>query len=85
MPTSSSSLALMAYTGDGAVLLAFSLDPDELKAHELVGFSIECTPPAGKPYFLENRLNYHRCKQDRADVKGESANYRSIGRSLHVS
>jgi hypothetical protein len=58
MPTSSSSLALTAYAGDGAVLLAFSLDPDELKAHELVGFSIECTPPSGKPYFLENRLNF---------------------------
>ena len=58
MPTSSSSLALIAYVGDGAVLLAFSLDPGELKVNELAGFSIQCTPPAGKPYFLENRLNF---------------------------
>lgn len=58
MPTNSGSLALTGYVGDGAVLLAFSLDPDELKANELAGFSIQCTPPAGKPYFLENRLNF---------------------------
>ncbi|MGB9243458.1 MAG: phospholipase D-like domain-containing protein [Candidatus Acidiferrales bacterium] len=58
MPTSSSALTLTAYPGDGAVLLGFSLDPAELKTHDLVGFSIECTPPAGKPFFLENRLNF---------------------------
>jgi len=58
MPSSSSSLALMGYAGDGAVLLAFSLDPEELKANELAGFSIQCTPPAGKPFFLDNRLNF---------------------------
>jgi hypothetical protein len=58
MPTNSGSLALTGYVGDGAILLAFSLDPDELKANELAGFSIQCTPPAGKPYFLENRLNF---------------------------
>jgi phospholipase D-like protein len=58
MPSSSGSLALTGYAGDGAVLLAFSLDPSELKANELAGFSIQCTPPAGKPYFLENRLNF---------------------------
>ncbi len=58
MPTSSSALTLTAYPGDGAVLLGFSLDPAELKTHDLVGFSIQCTPPAGKPFFLENRLNF---------------------------
>jgi hypothetical protein len=58
MPTSSSALALTAYPGDGAVLLGFSLDPAELKTHDLVGFSIQCMPPAGKPFFLENRLNF---------------------------
>jgi phosphatidylserine/phosphatidylglycerophosphate/cardiolipin synthase-like enzyme len=58
MPTSSGSLALTAYVGDGAVLLAFSLDVAELKTNELAGFSIECTPPSGKPYFLDNRLNF---------------------------
>jgi hypothetical protein len=58
MPISSSALPLTAYPGDGAVLLGFSLDPTELKTHDLVGFSIQCTPPAGKPFFLENRLNF---------------------------
>ena len=58
MPTSSSALTLTAYPGDGAVLLGFSLDPAELKTHDLVGFSIQCTPPAGKPFFLDNRLNF---------------------------
>ena len=53
MPTSSSALTLTAYAGDGAVLLGFSLDPSELKTHDLVGFSIQCTPPAGKAFFLE--------------------------------
>ena len=45
MPTSSSALTLTAYAGDGALLLGFSLDPSELKTHDLVGFSIQCTPP----------------------------------------
>jgi phosphatidylserine/phosphatidylglycerophosphate/cardiolipin synthase-like enzyme len=58
MPASSNALALTGYVGDGAVLLAFSLDPNELKANELAGFSIQCTPPAGPPFFLENRLNF---------------------------
>src|SRR5579862_10068218 len=58
MPISSTALTLTAYPGDGAVLLGFSLDPAELKTHDLVGFSIQCTPPAGKPFFLENRLNF---------------------------
>ena len=47
-----------AYTGDGAVLLAFSLDPSELKTHDLAGFAIQCIPPNGQPYYIENRLNY---------------------------
>jgi PLD-like domain len=58
MPTSSSALTLTAYAGDGAVLLGFSLDSSEFKTHDLVGFSILCTPPAGKPFFLDNRLNF---------------------------
>jgi phosphatidylserine/phosphatidylglycerophosphate/cardiolipin synthase-like enzyme len=58
MPVSSNALTLRGYVGDGAVLLAYSLDPGELKAHELAGFSILCTPPAGTAFFLENRLNF---------------------------
>jgi len=58
MPASASALTLTGYVGDGAVLLAYSLDPDLLKTNELAGFSIQCTPPAGAPFFLENRLNF---------------------------
>jgi hypothetical protein len=58
MPASSNALALTGYVGDGAVLLAYSLDPELLKTNELAGFSIQCTPPAGAPFFLENRLNF---------------------------
>jgi len=58
MPASSDALALRGYVGDGVVLLAFSLDPDELKTNELAGFSIRCSPPSGASFFLENRLNF---------------------------
>jgi hypothetical protein len=56
--SSSNSLLLTAYPGDGAVLLGFSLDESELKSHQLAGFAIQCTPPTGQSYYLQNRLNY---------------------------
>jgi phosphatidylserine/phosphatidylglycerophosphate/cardiolipin synthase-like enzyme len=55
---SSNALTLTAYPGDGAVLLAFSLDESELKSHDLAGFAIQYTTPAGQTQYLQNRLNY---------------------------
>ena len=54
----SNGLTVAAYAGDGDVLLAYSLDDALLKQNDLAGFSIQCTPPAGQPYYLQNRLNY---------------------------
>lgn len=58
MSGTASPLTVTAYAGDGAVLLAFSLEPTELHTHELAGFSIHCAPPSGLSYDLQNRLNY---------------------------
>ena len=51
-------LTLRAYAGDGDVLLAYSLDRSQLEKNRLAGFAIQCTPPAGHPYFLLNRLSF---------------------------
>jgi len=51
-------LTVAAYAGDGDVLLAYSLDENLLKQNDLAGFSIQCIPPTGQPYYLQNRLNY---------------------------
>jgi len=55
---SSNGLTVAAYAGDGDVLLAFSLDDNVLKQNDLAGFAIQCTPPTGQPYYLQNRLNF---------------------------
>jgi hypothetical protein len=46
------------HVGDGAVLLAFNLEK-KLTTH-LAGFTIQCHPPTGAPYFLKNRLNFQK-------------------------
>src|SRR5664279_2208238 len=55
---SSNGLTVAAYAGDGDVLLAFSLDDSVLKQSDLAGFSIQCTPPAGQSFYLQNRINF---------------------------
>ena len=55
---SSNGLTVAAYPGDGDVLLAFSLDQSLLQNNDLAGFSIQCTPPQGQPYYLLNRLSF---------------------------
>jgi phosphatidylserine/phosphatidylglycerophosphate/cardiolipin synthase-like enzyme len=55
---SNNGLTVAAYAGDGDVLLAFSLDDSVLKQNDLAGFSVQCSPPTGQPYYLQNRLNY---------------------------
>jgi hypothetical protein len=54
-------LFVAAYTGNGAVLLAFDLD--ENKTDKLAGFAIKCLTPDKGPYptneyFLKNRLSF---------------------------
>lgn len=64
MPTSTlttvskDGLTVTAYPGDGAVLLAFSLDPGAMQNKSLAGFAIQCTTPAGQASFIPNRLNF---------------------------
>ena len=55
---SSNGLTVVAYPGDGDVLLAFSLDKNLLQNNDLAGFSIQCTPPQGQSYYLMNRLSF---------------------------
>ena len=49
-------LTVVAYAGDGSVLLAFDL-ADKPKV-DFAGFAVHCIPPQGKPFFLLNRLNF---------------------------
>ena len=64
MPTSPSTtvskdgLTLTAYPGDGAILLAYSLDANALQNKTLAGFAIQCIPPTGQPHYIPNRLNF---------------------------
>ncbi len=53
---SQSGLQLSAYRGDGAVLLAFNLK--ETPKAGFAGFSVKCTPPSGKSFYLKNRLTF---------------------------
>ena len=55
---SSNGLTVAAYAGDGDVLLAFSLDENLFKQNDLAGFSIQCTPPTGQAFYLQNRINF---------------------------
>ncbi|HEY0513205.1 MAG TPA: phospholipase [Thermoanaerobaculia bacterium] len=49
-------LRVRAYQGDGAILLAFDVDASQTQG--LAGFAVFCTPEAGKPYWLPNRLSF---------------------------
>jgi hypothetical protein len=53
---SKNGVSARVYQGDAMSLLAFDLDKALVKP-EFVGFSIECTSPRGKAYFLANLLN----------------------------
>ncbi len=55
---SNNGLTVAAYSGDGDILLAFSLDPGLLKQNDLAGFAIQYTPPGGQPQWVSNRLNF---------------------------
>jgi hypothetical protein len=50
-------LKVCAYAGDGSVLLAFDFSTEQPPA-DLAGFAVECTPPSGKSYYLQNRLSF---------------------------
>ncbi len=55
---SNNGLTVAAYAGDGDVLLAFSLGDNVVKQNDLAGFAIQCTPPTGQPFYLQNRINF---------------------------
>ena len=50
-------LHVSATRGDGSVLLAMNFD--QAPASGFAGFSIQCTPPGGKPFYLKNRLSFN--------------------------
>ena len=59
----SDGLALTAYDGDGAILLAFDIDED--KTQNLAGFAVEVVTSDNGPYpsnryWLKNRLSFNR-------------------------
>jgi hypothetical protein len=47
---------LTAYAGDAKTLLAFDLGKADTK--NLAGFTIQCEPPGGQPYYLLNTLQF---------------------------
>jgi hypothetical protein len=50
-------LKVCTYVGDGSVLLSFDFTTHQ-PPENLAGFAIECTPPTGKSYYLQNRLSF---------------------------
>jgi hypothetical protein len=49
-------LSVVAYRGDGSVLLAFDLDPS--LTENLAGFAVQRTAPDGTQWYLPNRLRF---------------------------
>lgn len=67
----SSALSVTAYRGDGKTLLAFDLE--KAQATNLAGFTVQCQPPSGPPYYLFNTLRFADPGKH-AQVASESAN-----------
>lgn len=70
-----SRLSLKAYRGDFKTLLAFNL-PEEAAAG-LAGFTIQCHPPRGRPYYLYNALQFEHPElhaQDASEPPNSSVN-----------
>jgi phosphatidylserine/phosphatidylglycerophosphate/cardiolipin synthase-like enzyme len=72
-------LKLKAYRGDFKTLLAFDLP--EPQALGLAGFTIQCCPPGGTPYYLYNALQFEDPGQHAQD-SSEPANS-SINAPIH--
>ena len=69
------SFKLVAYRGDRKTLLAFNLDAAAAKG--LAGFTIQCQPPGGAPYFIHNTLQFQHPgdhAQDAAEPPNSSIN-----------
>jgi hypothetical protein len=52
-------VSLKAYAGDAKTLLAFNLEGKPARK-QLAGFTLQVTPPTGKPYFAYNNLRFER-------------------------
>jgi hypothetical protein len=50
-------LTVKTYRGDAKTLLAFNL-PDRASATNLAGFTIQCKPPQGDSFFLQNSFRF---------------------------
>lgn len=67
----SSGVSVSAYRGDAKTLLAFDLS--HAQATNLAGFTVQCEPPTGAPYYLLNSLRFAE-PGTHAQVASESAN-----------
>lgn len=67
----SGGVSVSAYRGDAKTLLAFDLSQDQ--ATNLAGFTVQCDPPAGSPYYLFNTLRFADPGKH-AQIASESAN-----------
>ena len=64
--------SVKAYLGDGAVLLAFNLPPNDVD--NFAGFAVECIAPtkgpfADRPYWLKNLLSFEKPMTSSTKVK----------------
>ena len=72
-------LTVKAHKGDAKTLLAFDLPEDETT--RLAGFTIQCQPQGGTPYYLFNELQFET-PGDHAQVATEPA-YSSVNAPFH--
>ena len=72
--------SLRAYRGDAKTLLAFNL-ASKSAAKNLAGFTIQCQPKGGQPYYLHNYLSFEK-PADHAQVANESP-HSTINAPIH--
>src|ERR1700733_14923412 len=74
------SFSLTAYRGDAKTLLAFNL-ADKKSANNLAGFTIQCKPKVGTPFYIQNQLRFEKPADHAQDPK-EPANS-SLNAPIH--
>jgi phosphatidylserine/phosphatidylglycerophosphate/cardiolipin synthase-like enzyme len=65
-------LQITADSGLNNILLAFNLDPT--KTASFAGFAIQITPPSGKPFWFQNRVNFSTPIHSQSTTEEKKAN-----------
>jgi hypothetical protein len=73
-------LTVKTYQGDAKTLLAFNL-PNRDAAKNLAGFTIECQPPSGDSFYLQNNLQFKVPGQHAQDANEPATS--SINAPIH--